>query len=214
MAFKLVALLVMFTACVAFATDTTELEAGTESQMIRALQVENEALKSDIDALRARDCAVQKVGAGARTLLGSGEGSRDEASGRRRKGWDWTKCKSEGGKRNCAMCSDAVNKAGMLPCNTVTGGAPISQCPDHNMAANRKYWYQNGSTGKGMCKGFAEVAALTGTSVTSWKFPGAAFGAESLVLTKAFVTHPHKASRKVGIFMFKRLVSLFSPLDL
>ena len=46
--------------------------------------------------------------------------------------------------------------------------------------------------------------ALAGLAVTTYKFPAPG---SSLVLTKAFVTHPHKAHRSVGIVMFKRLVT-------
>lgn len=48
------------------------------------------------------------------------------------------------------------------------------------------------------------MAALTGSILTTRKFPTLG---NSLVLTKAFVTHPHRASLPVGIYMFKRLVT-------
>ena len=48
------------------------------------------------------------------------------------------------------------------------------------------------------------LSDITGTSLTTYKFPTLG---ESLVLTKASVVHPHRASSEVGIVMFKRLVT-------
>ena len=62
------------------------------------------------------------------------------------------------------------------------------------------YWGGN----NGRCQSLTDMAALTGSILTTRKFPTLG---NSLVLTKAFVTHPHKASRSVGIYMFKRLVT-------
>jgi len=69
----------------------------------------------------------------------------------------------------------------------------------------RKYWQQNGNGGQGLCQSLTSKFALTGLGTTTWRFPG--IGKKTLVLTKTLVTHPHKASRRVGIVIFKRLVT-------
>jgi len=48
------------------------------------------------------------------------------------------------------------------------------------------------------------MQAFTGMTLTTWRFPGIG---KSLVLTKTWVTTPHKSDRRVGIVMFKRLVT-------
>ena len=47
-------------------------------------------------------------------------------------------------------------------------------------------------------------AALAGIAATTYQFPAPG---NLLVLTKAFVTHPQKAHRSVGVVMVKRLVT-------
>ena len=73
----------------------------------------------------------------------------------------------------------------------------------------RKFWGQSGSQGTGLCVDYTHVNALSGQSLTTWIFPGTdvAPNKPSLVLTKAMASHPHKASRRVGYLVFKRLVT-------
>ena len=77
-------------------------------------------------------------------------------------------------------------------------------CPDDKIVSNRKYFKQDGNRGTGKCKPLDKSDALAGLATTTYKFPAPG---NSLVLTKAFVTHPHKAHRSVGIVMFTRLVT-------
>jgi len=130
---------------------------------------------------------------------------------------DWTQCVSEGGKKDCAKCS---NSDGTLLCDEVhpKGGKPENRaeaCPDDAMGSNGAFFMQWGEKGKeGKVKGFPgeckrsskglHAAILTGMVMTTFKFPGAV---GELVATKIFVTHPHKAHRSVGLFAFKRLVT-------
>ena len=109
---------------------------------------------------------------------------------------------SQGGSMNCAKCSD--QKGGALPCNKVMKGMKPSQCPDDMIVRTRKVWVQNGMDGKGECQPLTLMQAFTGMTLTTWRFPGIG---KSLVLTKTWVTTPHKSDRRVGIVMFKRLVT-------
>lgn len=98
----------------------------------------------------------------------------------------------------------------MLPCDKVgrsgrRSGGKSSDCPDDKIATNRRFWYQSGYSGKGLCFRLTAPIALSGIAATTWRFP--VIGKKSLVLTKVYVTHPNKASRRVGIVMFKRLVT-------
>ena len=114
---------------------------------------------------------------------------------------------AQGGTKNCALCSSV--KGGALPCHKVPpsknpnnkGDKKYSACTDDKMMINRK-WFRafNG----GWCAGLDSRAALQGTAFTYYRFPTTG---RSLVLSKVFVTHPHKADRKVGTVMFKRLVT-------
>lgn len=127
--------------------------------------------------------------------------------------FDWTQCKSEGGAAECALCDDA---GGVLPCSRVEDktkgkvGQKSSECRDDKMMTNRKWWfYLEGRNGwSGWCMDFANrrgTYTLTGNVVSTWKFPF--LGSDSMVATKAWITHPQAAHKRVGVFMFKRLVS-------
>ena len=120
---------------------------------------------------------------------------------------------AQGGAKNCALCSGV--QGGALPCDKVTKGTlsngereggKYSDCPDDKIMRNRRYFRQSGSgrNGKGYCMVLHGGAALAGIAATTYQFPAPG---NLLVLTKAFVTHPHKAHRRVGIVMFKRLVT-------
>ena len=78
------------------------------------------------------------------------------------------------------------------------------------MMTNRKWWfYMKGQHGySGYCMDFSNnggTYTLTGNTIATWKFPF--LGSDSMVATKAWITHPQGADRPVGVFMFKRLVS-------
>ena len=103
---------------------------------------------------------------------------------------------------NCALCSDV--KGGALPCDKVKM-TTRSRCPDDKIMVNKKYFQQNGVIGRGGCIGLTHRFSLHGIATTTWKFP--ILGKKSLVITKAWVTHPHGASKPVGVFLFKRLVT-------
>jgi len=137
--------------------------------------------------------------------------------------FDWTQCKSEGGGKQCASCT-------MLPCDKVeassgmlfAGAASLlrsrkkdskskySSCPDDKIWKGA-FFIQYGSSGQGHCNDFTHDSAIKGVAMTSFRFPTvgntSAPKGGNLVLTKSFVTHPNKASKNVGMFMFKRLVT-------
>ena len=78
------------------------------------------------------------------------------------------------------------------------------------MMTNRKWWfYMKGQHGySGYCMDFSNnggTYTLTGNTIATWKFPF--LGSDSMVSTKAWITHPQGADRRVGVFIFKRLVS-------
>lgn len=104
---------------------------------------------------------------------------------------------------NCAVCSDI--KGGALPCNKVLKGQRSHRCPDDQIMTTRLYWKALPYGGGGRCVSLTSAATLSGFAVGTWAFP--VIGKGSLVLTKAFVSHPNKAGRPVGIVMFKRIVS-------
>merc|ERR1711871_1123270 len=111
--------------------------------------------------------------------------SADEAGG-----FDWTQCKSEGGSKNCALCSD--QEGGMLPCKKVLPydvtshwnhkkvrrGNEISECPDDKMAVKRKFWYvhrsaHNNYKATGTCVDMNSFVTMVGDPLTVWgAFPG------------------------------------------
>merc|ERR1719421_1220532 len=106
--------------------------------------------------------------------------SSSKGKGKRRgkgSGFDWTQCKSEGGSMNCALCSDV--KGGALPCDKIkpnnwrgyVHGGKSSVCPDDKIMVNKKFFYQDGGTGRGVCKTLTHIMALRGQAFTSWKFP-------------------------------------------
>lgn len=118
---------------------------------------------------------------------------------------------------NCALCSDV--KGGVLPCNKAKAKADdgrrrrrrgpeknaVESCPDDKIMKTRRY-YMVKSTGLGVCQSLSSATAVAGAAKNTLdKFP--IIGKESKVLTKAWVTHPHMASKPVGVVMFKRLVS-------
>lgn len=131
------------------------------------------------------------------------------------KSFDWTQCKSEGGQKECARCSGS--KDGALPCHEVpimrgTTGRRYADCSDDDVWKG-KYFYQFGTPGKckscgtGSCLGFENDWALSGVAATTERFPVISDEkARGAVITKAFVTHPNKASKHVGLFMMKRVV--------
>ena len=106
---------------------------------------------------------------------------------------------------NCALCSDV--EGGALPCDKVRKGKKSSDCPDDKIMANKKFFRVRASRdGLGKCIPFNESKGLLlGVAESTWKFP--ILGEKSLVITKAWVTHPHQASKPVGVFLFKRLVT-------
>ena len=55
-----------------------------------------------------------------------------------------------------------------------------------------------------MCISLTEKQALGALAATTWSLPTIS---GSLVLTKAWTTHPSLTSRRVGVFIFKRLVT-------
>ena len=78
-----------------------------------------------------------------------------------------------------------------------------SNCRDDKIMVNRKFFRQDGS--KGRCVELTRSSALGGIARNNWNF--SILGKKSLVLTKAWVTHPHRTSKRVGIVLFKRLVT-------
>ena len=120
--------------------------------------------------------------------------------------FDWTQCKSEGGPKNCAKCKGGdLGDNGALPC-----GSASVDCPDNKLWKGQ-FFIVNGM-GEGECKGSTTDAGLKGIAMTTYAFPGGICNSSApellrnLVATKAYVTHPHKASRNVGVVIFKRLV--------
>jgi hypothetical protein len=116
---------------------------------------------------------------------------------------------AQGGAKNCALCSGV--QGGALPCDKVTKStnswsSTYSTCPDDKIMSNRKWvvqWSSSGVTG-GTCNSLDSDISLASIAVTTYKFPAPG---SSLVLTKAFVTHPNNAHKRVGVVMFKRLVT-------
>lgn len=117
----------------------------------------------------------------------------------------------QGGSMNCALCSDV--EGGALPCGKVKGKTS-SNCRDDKIMETKKF-FRAGQSGKGACFRLTgdpqdhHDGALDPFAFTTRKFPTLKnFDSQkSVVLTKAWVTHPHKASKKVGVVMFKRLVT-------
>jgi len=120
----------------------------------------------------------------------------------RRGDTDWTQCGSEGGKKNCAKCS---NSDGTLLCDEAhpykkkpTNRAEA--CPDNAMASNGAFFVQ----GRCIHLKNALPATLTGAVMITYQFPGIV---GQLMATRILVTHPIQAHQSVGLFVFKRLAT-------
>lgn len=126
------------------------------------------------------------------------------------RGFDWTQCRSEGGDKDCALCEYA---GGVMPCKRIGN---FTECPDDNFAGKMKFWHlynpgvhKNGTV-KGACLGLISNRVRDGSALTAWDTEGKVFpgvSREIMVATKVWVTHPDKASKPVGILMFKRVVT-------
>jgi len=129
------------------------------------------------------------------TVSSKAAGSRSNGS------FDWSQCISEGGAKNCAVCDTS---GGALPCSKVSKGVKSTACRDDSMSATLKFWKMNGISKKGACQHFAGPGPMVGSASTAYAFPTLG---SNLVLSKGFVTHPNKASKPIGVFIFKRLVT-------
>lgn len=153
----------------------------------------------------------------AADVLGEESGNRRRRRRRRSKpskpyggSFNWTQCKSEGGDKNCALCSDV--EGGALPCPGIH-----KECRDDRIAVTGKFFQVQPSKFKLSENHKPELLctpldakeknlAMTGEPSTVWgEFPG--LGKESMVLTKVRVSGVHLASSSVGVLIFKRLVT-------
>merc|ERR1711871_552797 len=114
--------------------------------------------------------------------------------------FDWKQCISEGGSKNCALCNNA---GGVLPCDKPSPSNKASACPDNKILKTGSY-FRVRQGGAAVCHPTDALAARVGTAQTTWKY--ATLG-DSLVLTKSMIAHPALSHKKVGVFMFKRIVS-------
>lgn len=164
-----------------------------------------------------RDGAGQMSASGFSAVSGGFQGNfeedeqTDELGDSSGASFDWTQCQSEGGDKNCALCSDI--EGGALPCDKVpvvkkhgeSKREPYSACSDGKQLSNRKFWRPS-TKGDSRCAPMTDEVALQGIVQSTREFPGLGNHFYSLV-TKAWVTHPNKAHEKVGVYMFKRVVT-------
>jgi len=207
MAIKLIALLVMFAACVVFATETTEagVNIGTESQAATTETMKGEKLGENGGVTSRR-----------RGGNPAGNGSHD-----------WKQCLSEGGTKNCAICDNSGSK-GHLPCNnidaTTTSGGwrrrstqnKVTFCPDDKIWQGRKFFRIDTADGvhggQGKCIDLSAAvesngdARLKGTSSTAFgKFKN--LGSSGYVQSKNYIAHPSSDTMGLAAVVFKRIVT-------
>jgi len=207
MAIKLIALLVMFAACVVFATETTEagVNIGTESQAATTETMKGEKLGENGGVTSRR-----------RGGNPAGNGSHD-----------WKQCLSEGGTKNCAICDNSGSK-GHLPCNnidaTTRGGGwrrrstqnKVTFCPDDKIWQGRKFFRIDTADGvhggQGKCIDLSAAvesngdARLKGTSSTAFgKFKN--LGSSGYVQSKNYIAHPSSDTMGLAAVVFKRIVT-------
>lgn len=143
----------------------------------------------------------EELGSSARSVVARGSA------------FDWTKCESEGGTDNCALCDDA---GGALPCKEASEAlekkkgddtSPYRMCTDGNIGQNRMHWrvLTNGKTGRCNNKNTISSSTLRGAAQATWNFSPRL--GDAMVVTKALVTRPYGADNHVGMFVFKRLVA-------
>merc|ERR1712166_379013 len=108
--------------------------------------------------------------------------------------------------KSAALCD---NSGGALDCDSPkfkrSSGNMATDCPDHLMGYTQKYFRQNGVNGFPTCQPFDDNTSISSATLTTNQFPGHT-GPNRWVISKAFVQHPPKAFRTVGVFGFKRVV--------
>jgi len=83
------------------------------------------------------------------------------------------------------------------------------KCPDNKLWKGR---YFTTHYDKGLCSSLNPNWVIKGFTQSAYLFPGGIYNSSApkldrnLVATKALVTHPDKASKDVGVVMFKRMV--------
>jgi len=138
MAIKLIALLVMFAACVVFATETTEagVNIGTESQAATTETMKGEKLGENGGVVQHALCAGVFCVTSRRRRPGNGSHDWKQCLSEvgvnppfphtafsplwhRQSARDLTACvEHQGGTKNCAICDNSGSK-GHLPCNNI-----------------------------------------------------------------------------------------------
>lgn len=212
MAIKLIALLVMFAACVVFATGEAGVNTGTESQAATTETMKGEKLgENGGDGVTRRRRVL--------LVLPIENGSHD-----------WTQCLSEGGTKSCAICDNSgstFGSPGHLPCNnidaTTTDGGwrrrrsdgeydKVTFCPDDKIWQGMKFFRIDTADGGGKCIDLSEDVEsdgdprLRGTSSTAFgKFQ--TLGSSGYVQTKVYIAHPSSDTKGLAAVVFKRIVT-------
>jgi hypothetical protein len=144
--------------------------------------------------------------------------------------FDFSQCISEGGTKNCALCSDQteqkdnngniIRAAGALRCDLVANqnfanGKASSDCRDSEVYKNGLFIHGTDTyKGLGSCQEWkisnqgAHILVSRDVTLIDREFPGFATSGnkQAIVITKMRVGHPHMASKSVGIAVFKRVV--------
>jgi len=116
-----------------------------------------------------------------------------------------TKLASDATTKNIALCDG--DQGGSLPCSRVEPNAnnepnKPSDCPDD--LSKGKFFYQGGTSGKGLCLPLSCDMAIERLTVSTRNFPG--LKKKYVVLTKPGISHPHKSHENVVGFFLKRMV--------
>merc|ERR1712224_147193 len=106
-------------------------------------------------------------------------------------------CDTSGGNLDC-------DNSALLP-ETGSAANEVESCPDHLVGYTRKFFRQNGVSGKTYCQAFTSDVVLTSKTQTTNRFPGHDSKGQWIV-TKAMVQHPPKSFNRVGVFGFKRTI--------
>merc|ERR1712178_322764 len=148
-----------------------------QAQLLKAqeqLAAERQSRKKAESQLRAATRSTEtETGASKRPAL-SGRTLQESALTKSGE-LDWSKCNSEKGGRQCALCRGDETKNGMLPCDLLPAapdgsyGAKYAACPDHLILKKRKFFRPGRNYGQ--CVPLSIEGALEGVGATSYHFP-------------------------------------------
>lgn len=114
-----------------------------------------------------------------------------------------------------------------MPCNvkdgpsspifrTTSPGVNSTECPDDKIFTTGMFWrfisprgHKDGDV-HGTCTNLTTRSTQFGSALAAWDTSGKVFpgvSQETMVVTKAWVTHPDLAPRNVSVLMFKRIVA-------